>query len=173
MNVKTISLTAALAFSAAAAFGFGRTDQGTWAAGGEFNFDPASSLGTVIDAELTVGQYLRQGFMVGGFGGILDNDYWTVWSLGATVKWHFLDDGTSPFSPFLGADLGVAKYETFADDATALFVGGYIGFDFFLTENAAVETKLNARFATDDIYSDDDGPTSSDITVKIGLMFFF
>lgn len=175
MKNKKLSIAAALMLSAAAAFG-SRTDGGTWAFGGTLFVDPSSFAGLDFRADLDLGYYIQSGLMVGGELGVADNDYTTTFVVNGIGKWHFLDNGETPFSPFLGAALGIANFQTAADDTTAIVIGARIGFDFFLTENAAIETVLGASAATDDIYADNDddkGATNIDITVKMGLMFFF
>jgi hypothetical protein len=175
MKTKKLSIAAALMLSAAAAFG-SRTDAGTWAFGGTLFVDPSSFAGTDFRADIDLGFYIQNGLMVGGEFAFADNDYTTTFALNGIGKWHFLDNGGTPFSPFLVAAAGLANFQTAADDITALVFGARVGFDFFLTENAAIETVLGASVATDDIYADNDddkGATNIDITLKMGLMFFF
>lgn len=150
-----------------------RTDEGTFEIGGSAMIDSESFYGTEIALDLNAGLYIETGTLVGGFLAISDNDFVTTVSGGAMGKYHFLDDGRTPFSPYVGAEIGGVYATTDADDATALVVGGKLGFDFFLTENVALDVSANLRLATDDVYSDEEGLTNTDITLTAGLAFFF
>jgi len=158
-----------------------RTDRGTWSAGGSLMVDVDTYVGTELEVELQLGQYIETGFMAGGYGLVINNDAFTSLSLGALGKYHFLDSGRSPFSPYVGGDIGVAYAST--DDAYAvedssnfaLVLGVRFGMNFFLTEHAAIDTYLGLRVATDDVFTDDDDTllTNSDVVLRIGLAFFF
>jgi len=158
-----------------------RTDKGTWAAGGSFMVDIETYVGTEVDVELQLGQYIETGFMAGGYGEVLNNDALTLLSLGALGKYHFLDSGRSPFSPYVGGDIGVAYCSTdeayVIEDSSnfALVLGVRFGMNFFLTENAALDMYLGLRVATDDVFTDDDETllTNSDVVLRMGLAFFF
>lgn len=165
--------SAILSLTMATSLFAGRTDQGTWATGGSFMLDSSSLYGTDTDLDLTLGNYLMTGIMAGGFLSIGDNDLLTTLTVGATGKYHFLDDSQTPFSPYIGADLGLAYSSTELDDVFALVLGARLGFDYFLTENVALDTAIDFHVATDDIYSDEDGLTNTDATLKVGLAFFF
>lgn len=150
-----------------------RTDVGTWNTGVSFMLDPSSLYGTDIALDLSLGQYIETGTMVGGYLSFGDNDLITTVSIGATGKYHFLDGGQSPFSPYFGGDLGLAYCSTAQDDVYALVIGARLGFDYFLTENVALDVAVDFHVATDDIYTDDDGLSGTDATFKVGLSFFF
>jgi hypothetical protein len=174
MKSATSPLLLALCLLASAATA-ARTDEGTWSMAGSLMVDSASYVGTEIDLDLSVGQYVRTGLLVGGYAGVWDNDLITTLEAGGTVKYHVLDSLASPFSPFIGADLGLANCSTEPDDAFALVLGARVGFDLFLTETVALEASLDAHVATDDVYTDDgDEPlTNNDIRLKAGLALFF
>ena len=150
-----------------------RTDEGTFEIGGSAMVDSASFYGTEIAFDLNAGLFIETGTLIGGYLAVSDNDYVTTVSGGAMGKYHFLDDGQTPFSPYVGAELGGAYATTEADDVTALVLGGKLGFDYFLTENVALDVSANLRAASDDVYSDEDGLTNTDITLTAGLAFFF
>jgi len=136
--------------------------------------DSSSIVGTDINLDLNIGNYLMTGIMAGGFLSASDNDLITTVTVGATGKYHFLDDGQTPFSLYVGGDLGLAYCSTDLDDVYALVLGARLGFDYFLTENVALDTAIDFHVATDDIYTDDqDGLTNTDATFKVGLAFFF
>ena len=152
-----------------------RTDEGTWSLAGSLMVDTASYVGTDIDLDLYAGQYVQTGFLLGGYAGVWDNDLITILEGGATGKYHVLDNLASPFSPFIGADVGILNCSTANDDVFALVLGARVGLDIFLTENVAIETSLDAHVATDDVYTDDgDDPlTNNDIRLKAGFAIFF
>ena len=150
-----------------------RTDVGTWNTGVSFMLDASSFYGTDVTLDLSLGQYIETGMMLGGYLSFGDNDLITTVSGGATGKYHFFDNGQTAFSPYVGGDLGLAYCSTARDDVYALVIGARLGFDFFLTENVALDVAVDFHVATDDIYSDDDGLTSTDATFKVGLAFFF
>lgn len=150
-----------------------RTDVGTWNTGVSFMLDPSTLYGTEIALDLSLGQYIEMGTMVGGYMSFGDNDLITTLTFGATGKYHFFDNGLTALSPYVGGDLGLAYCSTALDDIYALVIGARLGFDFFLTENVALDVAVDFHVATDDIYTDDDGLTGTDATFKVGLSFFF
>ncbi len=173
MKIRLIAVTVLSCLFATSLFA-GRTDQGTYTAGGSILIDFSSIVGTDINLDLTVGNYLETGIMAGGFLSVGDNDLVTSVTVGAQGKYHFLDNGQTPFSPYIGADLGLAYSSSELDDTYAIVLGARLGFDYFLTENVALDTAIDFHVATDDIYTDDeDGLTSTDATLKVGLAFFF
>lgn len=175
--VLTLILVSVVACVASA----GRTDKGTWTAGGSLMVDTDTYWGTEIEVEFQGGQYIETGLMAGGYGLVFNNDALTSLSLGALGKYHFLDSGRSPFSPYVGGDIGFTYASTDEDyvieDSSnfALVLGVRFGMNFFLTEHAAIDTYLGLRVATDDVFTDDDDTllTNSDIVLKVGLAFFF
>ncbi|MGI5867958.1 MAG: hypothetical protein ACOX9C_00745 [Kiritimatiellia bacterium] len=174
--MKSVKLPLILSFcllaSAAVA---ARTDEGTWSLSGSLMIDTATYVGTDINADLHAGNYIRTGLLVGGYIGAWDNDLITTLEGGASVKYHVFDNFSTPFSPFIGADLGLLHCSTSIDDAFALVLGARVGLDFFLTETIAVETALDAHVATDDVYTDDGDEllTNNDFQFKVGLAIFF
>lgn len=149
------------------------TDAETWSAGGSLMIDSDSILGTDIQSDFYLGQYIQDSVMVGGYVNIGDNDFITRVSGGATCKFHFFDNGHNLFSPYIGAQLGAAYAEAADDDAYALTLGGSLGLDYFLSPQVALNVSLNASVASDDVYTDDEGLTGTDINIRAGLGFFF
>ena len=171
-SISALFLALCLLASAASA---ARTDEGTLSFGGSLDVDSASFVGTDIHADIYAGQYVQTGLLLGGYGSVWDNDLITTLEAGGTLKLHVLDTLASPFSPFIGADVGILNCSTANDDVFALVLGARVGLDIFLTENVAIETSLDARVATDDVYTDDgDDPlTNNDIRLKAGFAIFF
>ncbi len=149
------------------------TEAGTWGAGGSLMIDSDSILGTDIQSDFYLGQYIQDSFMAGGYVNIGDNDFITRVSGGATCKYHFFDNGHNLFSPYIGAQIGLAYAEAADDDAYALAIGGSVGLDYFLSPQVALNISLNASAATDDVYTDDEGLTGTDVNIRAGLGFFF
>ena len=174
-SISALFLALCLLASAASAASAARTDEGTLSFGGSLDVDSASFVGTDIHADIYAGQYVQTGLLLGGYGSVWDNDLITTLEAGGTLKLHVLDTLASPFSPFIGADVGILNCSTANDDVFALVLGARVGLDIFLTENVAIETSLDARVATDDVYTDDgDDPlTNNDIRLKAGFAIFF
>jgi len=183
MRTKTLAFAAALtlALSVSSVLAqYGRTAQGTWTAGGAAFYDADSHFEYDLKLTLTVGTYIEDGWMVGGYGNFTDNKWFNQSAAGATTKWHFWDFGwyseadrrnVMPFSAYLGADLGFGYVKTAADSNFAIELGARIGLDFFFTDYAAFGLSLNARVATDDIYTCKKGLTNTDLYVIYGVMF--
>jgi len=183
MKTKFTVFAAALALvlaSPAAFAQYGRTAQGTWTAGGAAFYDTDSLFEYDLKLTLTVGTYIEDGWMVGGYGAFNDNKWFNQTAAGATTKWHFWDFGwyseserrnVYPFSMYLGADLGLAFVKTAADSNTAVELGARVGLDFFFTDYAAFGLSLNAKVATDDVYTGKKGLTNTDVYVIYGVMF--
>ncbi len=175
-------LTLLCAFSAIHLASAGRTDVGTWTAGGSALIDFDTYAGTEVDVVLNLGQYIETGLMAGGYGGFYKNDFMLSLTAGAMGNYHFLDSGRTPFSPYVGGDLGFAytstddKYILKDSSNFALVLGVRLGMKFFLTEQAAIDTHVGLRVATADVFPDDGDAsllTNTDIAIRLGLAFFF
>ena len=170
MKILALFVVACLLTSSASA---DRTDFATWTAGGSLMVDSASIFGTDIVLDLDLGQYIYTGLMAGGYARLEDNDILTSFSGGAMGKYHFFDDGSTPFAPYVGGRLGMMYASTEQDDTFALVIGAKLGMNYFLTENVALDASANATLATGDVFTDTDGLTNTDLTLTIGLEFFF
>jgi len=183
MRTKTTALAAILALFLAtpsALAQYGRTAAGTWTAGGAAFYDTDELYEYDITLKLTLGLYIEDGWMVGGYGSFRDDKLLNQTAVGATTKWHFWDFGwysdserrnICPFSMYLGADLGIAYLKAADISNTAIELGARIGLDFFFTDYAALGLSLNARVATDDVYTGKKGLTNTDVYVIYGVMF--
>ncbi|MCL1909437.1 MAG: hypothetical protein FWG05_00710 [Kiritimatiellaeota bacterium] len=183
MQTKAFALATALALATSAAFAqygyddniYGRTLRGTWTVGGAAFVDTDTAMGREFQLSLTFGNYIDNGFMVGGYASLLDNEWFNTTTGGATCKWHFWDFGPEQaFSMYLGGDLGLGYLKTGVDSNTALVIGARFGIDFFLTFNVSLGISADVHFATDDIYpGSKNGLTNSDITFRYGVSYYW
>ena len=174
-NLVVLSALSALLVAAPVASAE-RLEPGTVEIGGNFLYDFDSSVGKDLELGLLGGMYVSYGWLVGGEVQYADNDLFTVYALMATVERSFefgSADTMSPFVPYVGLGLGFgsSSFEN-GDDASAAVLSGKAGLKLMLTGDLAVDLGLYANFATDDIYSDKDGATDKDCSIRLGLRTF-
>ncbi len=153
-----------------------RTDQGTVEIGGNFFYDTDTPAGDSLDLALLGGYYVMDCLLVGGEGGVHNDNYGTVYSLGFLMERSFElgeADSVSPFVPYIGGSLGYADADyKKADGSSGLVFGIRGGAKLMLTGSIAVDFSVHADFATGDVFYDEDGPSKNDITFRIGLRTF-
>lgn len=153
-----------------------RTDQGTVEIGGNFLYDTDTAAGGSLDLGLLSGYYVMDNLLVGGEFDVHNDDYGTVFGLSLMMERSFElgdADSVSPFIPYIGGSLGYADadYKKF-DGSSGLVFGIRGGAKLMLTGSIAIDFSVHADFATGDVFYDDDGPSKTDITFRIGLRTF-
>ena len=167
---------ALLALSLPAAARAERIDKGTMEIGGNFFYDTDTAFGGRLDLGLLGGYYVEDGWLLGGDIAFADDDFTSLFSFGIDLERAFElgdPDTVSPFIPYIGGRTAYAsaKYKG-ADNASGLVFGLRAGAKLMLTGDLAIDFSVQGDFATDDVFYDDDGPSKTDITFRIGLRTF-
>ena len=154
-----------------------RTDEGTVELGGNLFYDPDTAFGGRLDFSFLGGYYVADGWLLGGEFSLSDDDYTSLYGIAAMLERDFElgeADTITPFIPYVAGSLGYvsAEYEG-SDSESGLTFGLRVGAKLMLTGSTALDFSLRGEFATADVFYDDDGPSSTDISVRIGLRTFF
>jgi len=144
---------------------------------------PASSIPTPKSAPPST--YLRYGYFfwdyisIGLQGGISDNDAATAGNIGITAEYNLpISDDYEPligtdFVPYFGGAISYQHAEIFGKKANAAVFTGEVGLKFFLTDTAAFTTSFLTSVATEDVYADDMDKSNIDLSLRLGMRFYF
>ena len=141
--------------------------------------DIESALGTDIQLDLRYAYFFIDRFSVGVLGGFGDNDAVTRFNLSLVSEYNFaLPDSYRPligtdFVPFVGVGVGFLYADLYPGDETAVVFSGEAGAKFFLSDSAAVTLSLLGQFATEDVFADDQKATDVDLSLCLGMRFYF
>ena len=142
-----------------------RADQGTAEIGGAFVYDTDTPAGDTLRLDLLGGEF-----------SLANDDNAKLFALSATLERDFEvgdADSITPLIPYLGAALGYASADYKEHDSeSGIVLGLRAGLKVMLTGSLALDFSVHANFASADVYFDDDGPSSSDIALRIGLRTF-
>lgn len=182
---KTLVLFAAVALMLSVPFRAvaERTDAGTVEVGLNLMYDTDTVAGSDWNVGALLGYFWTDGWMVSGEFRLEDNDYTTLYSAVASVEKSFeigSADTITPFIPYLGGGVGFAtasfdqggEEETTTQDGSAMIIELKGGMKVMLTGDLALDIGVYCDFATDDVYSDKDGPSKTDISIRMGLRTF-
>ena len=188
MKTYLVILAALLTVSAT---GFGAAllqDTSELGVSGLLDFDTAD--GTLMDASLFYGYYVADYVEVGPILAFRNDDSRTEWAVGVQSEYD-LDLGTE-FVPFFG--LGLEYTDVDDDDVptttavettdgetlpsnsisqSAFIMAGRVGAKYFITETVALSGQFEFDWASDDIYSDENGAENTNAKITLGLRFFF
>jgi len=135
--------------------------------------DFESAAGTAIDIDVGYGY-----FFIDNLEGLVnivfyDDDDFTAYGAGIAGEYNF-DFGTE-LVPYLGAGMGYRKSDPkYLNSEDAFVMGMSGGVKYFLAENVALDTSLDFEYATAKIYPKKNQKfTDTDLTVNVGLRFFF
>ena len=180
MNKKILlPFASALVLAAASAPAAG-TLEGTVNFGGAIDYETTTVAGSEFDVDLHGGAYVVDGVFAGGDLLIQDNDAVTEWEATAMGRFHFLDPwltdeggAIAAFSPYVGLRLGYASGDNSKKDESGLVAALRLGFDFFFTDNAALDFYVDAAAATADVYADKGKMESTQVRLHLGIDLFF
>ncbi len=178
-TAKSLFLAAALAAAASPAVA-GGTLEGTVNAGGSLDYTSKTVAGSDFDLDLHGGYYVVDSVLVGGDFCIQKNDASKAWELTAMGRFHFLDPwltdeggAMASFSPYAALRLGWASGDNKIDDDTGGVAAFRLGFDFFFTDNFALDCYVDLAASTGDVYADKAKLKSSEARVHVGFDLFF
>lgn len=177
--VATIALAIALPFFASPAGARALVTEGSNEIGASGYVDFESEVGLQSALDLRYAYFFLDKFSVGGVGGFSDNDYYTHIRLGLVCEYNFpLSDDYRPlvgtdFVPFIGLGAGLQYADSDDDDVLAGVLFPELGTKFFLSDDFALTASVLAQFASDDVFMDDHKATSTDISLRLGMRFYF
>lgn len=161
------------------AFGRALVTEGSNEIGISGMLDFASEVGTSSALDLRYGYFFADQWSVGFLGGFSDNDYYTNIRLGVGLEYNFMisDDyrpliGTD-FVPFIGLGVGAQFADSDEDDEFAGVGSAELGAKFFLSDDCAVVLSALGQLATEDIFMNDHKSSSADLSLRLGMRFYF
>ncbi len=159
--------------------------------GGLVDFETADD--TLAILEVFYGVFWWDYVEIGAAFRIEESDNVSIWSVGLETEYNF--DLGNELVPYVGIGLAVARYDIELDqiatevfdataetaaaaeesdtDDTALVLKLTGGAKYFVTENVAVSGALALRWATEDIYWEEESLEDSDATLEVAMRFFF
>ena len=171
--LSSLALFAVAALAIPSTLSAKRIDAGTVEIGGNLYFDTDTAFSSSLDMGLLGGYYVADGWLVGADFQLHDDDYTSTYDISLIGEHSFeLGDADTivPWIPYIGASIGYASSDfKNEDDLSGVVFGLHGGIKLMLTEDLAVDFSLHGKFGTDDVFYGDDGPTSTDLSIRIGL----
>ncbi len=143
------------------------------------SMDFATFQGFETDLSLKYAYFFWDRVALGARGMVYDNDAVTYFGVGLTGEYNFmLPESLRPLFgtdlvPFLGATVDYRHADLFDETESAVVFGGEAGVKFFLTDSTAISMSLVGELATEDIYEDDLEATDKDLSIQVGMHFYF
>ncbi|MBU1908666.1 MAG: porin family protein [Verrucomicrobia bacterium] len=138
---------------------------------GNLDFENAGG-DTAMDLALGWGYYITDYVEVGVKGGLFLSDAADSYRLGGFGEYHF--DIETILVPYMGGGLALLTTDiNNGDNTTALIVNGAAGLKLYLVENVALSFQTLLELATDDIYIADGKLKNWDLTLELGLRFYY
>ncbi len=145
--------------------------------GGQLDF--ASAVGTDVGIDVRYAYFFWDQISLGGVAGFGDNDAATSFKIGMVGEYNFkLSDQYRPivgtdFVPFAGLGLSYQYVDIYHNKESALVFTTEGGVKFFLTDSAAITASGVFDLATKDIFPDDDDAKKWDLSLRLGMRFYF
>ena len=176
---KWLALALVCGMAGSAAHGEALVTQGSSeiAVGGKLDF--ATEVGTDIDLAAKYAYFFWDRISIGGrfTGG--NNDAMNYFGLGVSGEYNFqLPEGYGPLFgtdlvPYVGGAIDYRHVKLFDEQESAVVFGLESGLKFFLTDSTAITLSLVGELATEDIYADDLEATDKDLSLQLGMRFYF
>ena len=147
------------------------------AVGGKLDF--ATEVGTDFDLGVKYAYFFWDRISIGGRTVMGNHDAVNYFGLGVTGEYNFqLPDAYGPLFgtdlvPFVGGAVDYRHVKLFDEEEGAVVFGLESGVKFFLTDSTAVTVSLVGELATEDIYADDLEATDKDLSLQLGMRFYF
>ena len=145
----------------------------------EGKLDFATEMGADFDLRAKYAYFLLDRFSMGFRTMAGDNDAVGYFGVGLTAEYNFaLSPNYKPIIgtdmvPFLGAFVDYRHADLFEVKEDAGVFGGEVGLKFFLTDSTAITLALVGELATEEIYADDLEATDKDLSLQLGMRFYF
>lgn len=141
--------------------------------------DFATFQGIETEIDLKYAYFFWDRISLGMKGKFYHNDAMHAYGFGVTGEYNFnLPAGYRPLFgtdlvPFIGASVDYRHAKLFNEKEDAFVFGAEGGAKFFLTDCTAITLSLVGELATEDIYDDDLKATNKDLSIRLGLRFYF
>lgn len=174
-----LSLLATLLAVSPLAFGAALVTKGANELGLEGDLDFATAVGTRLEASAKYAYFFWDRISLGVQGVVFNNDAMHQFGLGVNAEYNFtLSSNYKPLFgtdlvPFLGAAISYRHAKLFDEKESAVVFGGEGGVKFFLTDTTAITLSLVGELATEDIYDDDLEATNKDLSLRLGMRFYY
>ncbi len=178
---KTIGLflTATMLALSPMAFGAALVTKGANELGLDGDLDFATASGTRLEASAKYAYFFWNRVSLGLQGVVFNNDAMHQFGFGVTAEYNFvLSSNYKPLFgtdlvPFLGTSLCYRHAKLFDEKESAVVWGGEGGVKFFLTDTTAITLSLLGELASEDIYDDDLEATNKDLSLRLGMRFYY
>lgn len=140
--------------------------------------DFVSVNGTAVELNMRYAYFFWDAISLGGVFGLYNDDDLTRYEFGGVGEYNFrLSDDFRPlvgtdFVPFVGASVRYA-YADMNKNKSALLFGAEGGAKLFLTDSAALTLSLAGDLATEKVFPDDDEMQNWDVSIRLGMRFYF
>lgn len=147
------------------------------AVSGKLDFD--TEVGTDFDLAAKYAYFFWDRIALGARTVLGNNDAMNYFGIGLTGEYNFtLPEGYSPLFgtdlvPFLGCAVDYRHAKLFDETEGAVVFGLEGGVKFFLTDSTAIALSLIGELASEDIYADDLEATDKDLSLQLGMRFYF
>ncbi|NLG34356.1 MAG: hypothetical protein GX548_03290 [Lentisphaerae bacterium] len=178
-KMKWMWMTAALIMTGTTAWGSALISKGSneLAIGGKLDF--ATEAGTDLNLNVKYAYFFWNRFSLGARVSMHNNDAMNHFGLGGIAEYNFALPGG--YKPLFGTDLvpylaGTIDYrhaKLFDEKESSVVFGAEGGLKFFLTDMTAVTLSLVGELATEEIYADELEATDKDLSLQVGMRFYF
>ena len=147
------------------------------AVGGKLDF--ATAAGTDLDLNAKYAYFFWDRISLGARTTMGNNDVMNHFGIGLTAEYNFIlpEDIRPLFGtdlvPFLGVAVDYQHAKLFDEKENAVVFGTEGGVKFFLTDSMAITLSLVGELATEDIYADDLEATDKNLSLQVGMRFYF
>jgi hypothetical protein len=177
MNYMLLFL--AMIIAAPAAMGSALVTKGSNEIAIDGKLDFATEAGIDYELKLRYAYFFWNRVSLGGRMTMHNNDAMNHFGIGAMLEYNFsMPAGYKPMFgtdlvPFLGVGVDYRHAKLFDVKESAVVFIGETGLKFFLTDTTAVTLSLVGELATEEIYADDLDPTDKDLSLQVGMRFYF
>lgn len=178
-KIKWLTLVLALALMVPAAMGSALITKGSTMLALQGGLDFATAGGTELKLDARYAYFVADRIALGGKTTLFNNDAANYFGIGVIGEYCFrLPEGYQPLFgtdlvPYLGVSLEYRHAKLFDQKESAIVLGGEGGLKFFLTDSAAITLALVGEVASEDIYADDLDATNLDLSIQLGMRFYF
>ena len=176
---KWLVLALALGGVAPAAMGEALVTKGASELAVDGMMDFATFQGVETELEVRYGYFFIDRLSVGPKAMLYNNDAVNHFGLGAAAEYNFqLPPNYKPLFgtdlvPFLGGSVEYRHAKLFDEKESAVVFAADAGVKFFLTDTTALTFSLLGELATEDIYDDDLDATDKNLSLQLGMRFYF
>jgi len=141
--------------------------------------DFATEVGTAFDMRVKYAYFFWDRIALGARATMDNNDAMNHFGVGLTGEYNFvLPEGWRPLFgtdlvPYLGVGVDYRHAKLFDEKESAVVFGAEGGVKMFLTDSTAISLALVGELATEEIYADDLDATDKDLSLQVGMRFYF